>query len=107
MEENKNEKSYINKNTDLSKVISENFGELSKDNQKLVITQLGDEQSKGVLDKIFGNKKVEVYVSWIMCIFLLFIGLFNTGLWDKIFPIITLTLGYIFGKNNNDNKEKN
>ena len=107
----KSSNNSINKETNLDNFIYSNLNELSKDNQRLLLTSYTEEKSKGWFDRAFGTKKVAIYISFIICIVLLLIGgamtiiellknnMINYEIWDKVLPIITLTLGYIFGKN--------
>ncbi len=101
----------INTEKNLDSYVYSSFNQLSKDNQRLILTSYAEGKNKGWFDKLFGTKYVAIYISFIICIFLFFIGglitaielfknnIINYGIWEKIFPIITLILGYIFGKN--------
>lgn len=55
----------------------------------------------GFLGKIFGNSSnAPTNIAGITILFLLFSTPFVTDLkWEQSFPIITLALGYLFGKN--------
>ena len=104
-------KTSINPETKKEDIIYSNFNELNKENQKLLIKSYTDDKSKGWFDKIFEKKKVTTYISLVICICLLLVGIIitcvelyvgnklNYTIWEKIFPVITLALGYIFGKN--------
>ncbi|MEA1973644.1 MAG: hypothetical protein U9N34_10210 [Candidatus Cloacimonadota bacterium] len=55
----------------------------------------------GLLGKVFGNSSnAPTNIAGITILVLLFSTPFVTDLkWDQSFPIITLALGYLFGKN--------
>lgn len=71
-----------------------------------------NDREKGSLDKLFGGstKRISLYIAWTICMALLVIGLIyilippcykvidNLEFWKLIAPIITATLGFIFGK---------
>lgn len=99
----------INQKVTLDDAVANGFSNLSKNNEKILLKQ-NDEKNKGFLDRIFGSKNIEIKASFMIAISLLLVGgivmifglliekKFNYEFWEKIFPIITLTLGYIFGK---------
>lgn len=71
-----------------------------------------DDREIGFLGKFFGkdSKRISLYIAWIICMTLLGIGFIyilidpeykvidNLEFWKLIAPIITASLGYIFGK---------
>lgn len=93
---------------------SENFTKLSDDNQVKIIEGINENKAKegGFMGKLFGTKpeNVSMYIAFILCMILLLycgidlIGSFFTGrtvnseLWNTVIPVITLALGFIFGK---------
>ena len=101
----------INTENRMEDIIYSNFNELNKESQKLLVTSYTDDKSRGWFDKIFGTKKVTTYISLVICLCLFLVGIIimlvesfvgiklDYTIWEKIFPIITLALGYIFGKN--------
>lgn len=101
----------INKENKMEEVICSNFDKLNTESKKILVTSYTEDKNKGWFDKIFGAKKVTIYISFVICVCLLLVGIIimliesftgikiNYTIWEKIFPIITLALGYIFGKN--------
>lgn len=94
----------------LSNVVASNFSKLSEEQKNNVLLQYNEEQRRGKLDKFFGDKCVQTYIAFIICLILLVIGLLNNiieylinktisyEIWNIFGPIITLSLGYMFGK---------
>lgn len=90
------------------------FGNLSEENKKIVLDKLPDKKNGdgGLLGKFFGNKKENssMHIAFtICCILLLFccVDIIHalwigksayTELVKNIIPVVTLALGYIFGK---------
>ncbi len=92
------------------------FLQLNDDIKNVAIkTAYDDRQSdreSGFLGKLFGNntKRISLFIAWIICMSLLLIGFVyillppcykvidNLEFWKLIAPIITATLGFIFGK---------
>ncbi|HHV10418.1 MAG TPA: hypothetical protein GXX75_09105 [Clostridiales bacterium] len=90
-----------------------NFSNLPKEHKKIILNSYGDNK-KGVLDKMFGDntERIPIYITFILCMSLILIATIfslvgyitgksvDLGLWSSIIPVITLALGYMFGKNN-------
>ena len=95
-------------------VSPESFVKLDQEIQAQIINSVQDnkKQEAGLLGKIFGTKPVNIAmnIAFIICaILLLFVTIdiiracilnqsFNLELFEKILPVITLSLGYIFGR---------
>lgn len=71
------------------------------------------EESEGVMDKIFGKKNPQMYVTLLMSLIVLvivavFTMVFRNNLdfvkfiWNVAVPAVTLLWGYAFGKSQND-----
>ncbi len=104
-------------NTDALLVILDkpNFNNLTEEQQKMILSSYGvSNGEKGVFDKMFGNNsdRIPTYITFILCMTLIVIATvfslisyftgksIDLGLWGTIIPVITLALGYMFGKNN-------
>lgn len=91
-------------------VMNENFSKLEAPIQNQILSNVSenDKYRNGIFSKIFGNDKsiISVYVNAIVIILLIIVGSIShfhfkdTTLWENVAPIITLSLGYMFGKNN-------
>ena len=99
------------------------FTKLDKDLQHKIIdivTVQYNTKSKtkdGKLSELLGSKSqnISLYIAGLICGAIIVIGLIyillplkykndsNIDFWNLIIPIITTTLGYIFGKSTNDN----
>ena len=93
---------------------SENFSRLTEKNQKVVLTEIINANKKdgGFLGKFFGTNKenASLHIAFVICAILLLFCAIDilhaiktnqpayTELVKYILPIITLALGYIFGK---------
>lgn len=100
------------KTTTLANIVTnESFSKLDTEVQVKVIENVRENEriANGLLSSIFGTNKdlVPIYVTFCIIIMLI-IGCFishfcfqYTELWDVILPIITLTIGYYFGKHEN------
>ena len=98
-------------------ISSENFSHLNPDLQNKIITTLNENKSKegGLLGKFLGINPINLamHIALLICTFLIiiigidtihayFIGeSINIDVLKNILPIITLSLGYIFGKGTN------
>lgn len=96
------------------------FNELKDDQRNIVLSGNNDVQNKskdgGVLGKWLGTnpRNASIHIALILCIILLlFCGLdlihsfgkgntINSEIWNSVMPIITLALGYVFGKGENN-----
>lgn len=107
-------------NTKLSESIvtavinSDNFVGLDSDLQGKIIDTMhqAKEKDAGLMGKLFGTKPINaaMHISLILCCFLLIIFIIdaihayivgqeiNMELFNTILPVITLSLGYIFGQ---------
>lgn len=92
------------------------FNKLSDEQKKIVLSGNNETQNKdkdsGWFGKIFGanTKNASIHIAFIICCTLLFfcgIDLVHSFMWKDgitqevwklIFPVVTLSLGYIFGK---------
>ena len=108
--ENVGEQNYIHG------ISEKNFAKLSEEQKGIVLAGIADAQNKsqegGQLGKFLGTnpKNASMHIALILCVILLlycgfdlfhsFLGenTINKEIWDAILPIITLSLGYIFGK---------
>lgn len=91
-----------------------NFDSLSKANKRMLLNSYSNMNGKGTLDKMFGSntERVPIYIAFILCMSLIIIAtifslvshitgrIVDLGLWSSIIPVVTLALGYVFGKNN-------
>ena len=95
------------------------FDSLNDEQKNIVLTgnNINSEKEKdsGIFGKLLGAnpKNASIHIALIICILLLLfccidlIHSFNSGeklteeIWNLIFPVITLSLGYIFGKGEN------
>jgi hypothetical protein len=90
-----------------------NFNSLSNKHKGIILNTYSGSK-KGVLDKMFGDntERIPIYITFILCMALIIIATIfsvmsyftgksiDIGLWGSIIPVITLALGYMFGKNN-------
>lgn len=90
------------------------FMKLSEDCQYKIIDGINESKTKegGSMGKIFGTRpeNVSMHIALILClILLLYCGIdllasvvlnraINSELWNTIMPVVTLALGFIFGK---------
>lgn len=93
-----------------SDIITSNFSKLSEEQKSTLLNQMSEEKRKGILDKFFGDKCVQTYIAFLLCLLLLIIGVLiniieykqskaiTFEIWNTFCPIITLSLGYMFGK---------
>lgn len=108
------EKDKINSNIsaeiDSAVLDSTGFLSLNDDLKSQIISNMYPKVEKrgGLIGKLLGNnpENVALNIGFLICAALLLLVLcnlkatsLNFDLLDKVFPIITLTLGYIFGKN--------
>lgn len=97
--------------------ISEKSFNKLNDEQKTIVLN-GNNKSRikdkeaGLLGKLLGSntKNASIHIALILCVILLVICMVDMGhsfytnksitseIWNLVFPIITLSLGYIFGK---------
>lgn len=112
----------INKNLNsggsLASLVSpDNFIKLDSDLQSQIITTMGDNnpQKGGVMGTFLGtdSKNASMHIALILCLLLILLLIIdfihsyfaakeiNMELVDKIIPIVSLSLGYIFGKGSN------
>jgi hypothetical protein len=112
----------INKNISTENSINdivgnEGFSKLNPELQDQIVTLIekGKEKDGGFLGRFFGIKPINVamHIGFVICAMLIsvviidaihsyFIGQsINLELLEFVFPIITLSLGYIFGKGSN------
>ena len=111
----------INKNTSgtIGGISPREFNKLTDEQKKIAI--IGDNKFKtkrqegGVLGGFFGTntKNASIHIAFVICIVLLifcgvdlvhsFLGKnkITSEMWNLIFPVVTLALGYIFGKGEN------
>lgn len=101
-------------NSVINAITAENFGTLPKDVQKSILDSLekANQRDGGVLGKFFGNKKeiASMNIAAVICILLILIcglDVVHSILADKelhmdlistIIPVVSLSLGFIFGK---------
>ena len=94
---------------DFVKVLGEDgIGSLSDENADKVIDSLRSDSEKGWFGKIFGTNPISsvMYITLTLCICLMFIGVlvlifwneFASEYWQLTFPVVTGTLGYMYGK---------
>lgn len=110
----------INKNTvpdgTINGISERSFNKLNDDQKEIVLAGNNDavnkEKDSGKLGEIFGAnvKNASIHIALIICVILLLIcGIdlihsycpkqeLTIEVWNLVFPIITLALGYIFGK---------
>ncbi len=97
-------------------VSTESFNKLNDEQKTIVLNGNNDAIAKdkdaGLLGRFLGSntKNATIHIALIICIILLFICLVDmvhafwvnkvitSEIWNLVFPIITLALGYIFGK---------
>lgn len=111
----------INKSTSgtIGGIHPREFNKLTDEQKKIAI--IGDNEFKtkkqegGVLGEFFGTniKNASIHIAFVICIVLLiFCGVdlvhsffgknkITSEMWNLIFPVVTLALGYIFGKGEN------
>ena len=110
----------LNQETISDFVSPESFVNLDQKIQTQIINSVQDskKQEAGLLGKFFGTKPVNIAmnIAFIICaILLLFVGIdfvraciinqsFSIELFEKVLPVITLSLVYIFGKAFENNK---
>lgn len=86
---------------------------LNPDTQEMLINDyLNNGNPDGdvsIMDKIFGNKNPQMYVTLIMSVMLIFVAIYLTinfktdmefirFVWEIVMPAVTLLWGYSFGK---------
>lgn len=97
-------------------VSNESFDKLNDEQKKIVLNGNNDAIAKdkdaGILGRFLGSntKNAVIHIALLICIVLLFICFVDmihafatnktitSEIWNLVFPIITLSLGYIFGK---------
>ena len=105
----KNGKVSLKEGQEFDNMLTSNFSNLNDDLQNTLVTQYVEQKKKGLLDNFFGLKP-EIYMAFIICVLIIIIACilsfmeykitktFSYEIWKQIVPIITLALGYIFGK---------
>ncbi|WP_349667034.1 hypothetical protein [Lacrimispora sp.] len=97
-----------------SVAVDDNFNKLTETSQTLIINGINENKAKegGFMGKLFGTKpeNVSMHIAFTLCIILLlYCGIdlvgsvitgrqINSELWNTIIPVVTLALGFIFGK---------
>lgn len=97
-----------------SVAIDDNFNKLSESSQVLIINGINENKAKegGFMGRLFGTRpeNVSMHIAFTLCMILLvycgidllgsvFMGRsINFELWNIVIPVITLALGFIFGK---------
>ena len=107
--------SSVSKDT-INGVPEKTFYKLNDEQKNMILSGYNDSKNKdkdgGWFGRIFGvnTKNASIHIAFIICIILLIfcgIDLFasfseNNGItsevWNLVFPVVTLALGYIFGK---------
>lgn len=90
----------------------DSFSKLDINMQSKIIDIASSKSTEGILDKFFGTdrKRNATYVSMIIILVLILYGSvvsfnlpsdYSNEIWKMIIPIITLSIGYVFG---NDDK---
>lgn len=110
----------INNNTsnynNINGISEKSFNKLNDEQKNTVLTGNNETQNKdkdgGCFGKILGanTRNASIHIAFIICcVLLLFCGIdlfhsfgkdnvITAEIWNLIFPIVTLALGYIFGK---------
>lgn len=110
----------INKNTidanSINGISEKSFNKLSDEQKNIVLSGNNETQNKnkegGLLGRLLGanTKNASVHIAFVVCFMLLFFcgadlfhsfcenNTLSSEVWDKVFPVITLALGYVFGK---------
>lgn len=94
--------------------VDDNFNKLTETSQTLIINGINENKARdgGFMGKLFGTKpeNVSMHIAFTLCIILLlYCGIdligsiivgrqINSELWNTIIPVVTLALGFIFGK---------
>lgn len=110
-------KNISNENSINDIVGSEGFSKLNPELQGQIVKLIekGKEKDGGVLGRFFGIKPINVamHIGFVICAILIFVVIIdaihsycigqsiNLDLLEIVFPIVTLSLGYIFGKGSN------
>lgn len=97
-----------------SVALDENFNKLSETSQNMIINGINENKAKegGFMGRLFGTKpdNVSMHIAFTLCIILLlYCGIdligslfagreINSELWNTVIPVVTLALGFIFGK---------
>jgi len=86
----------------------ENFKALDESDRRALLGELTGKSDKegGLMGRIFGTKKenASMYVALTLCLVVAGIGVLvyvmsgDMQIWSIVFPVITASLGYIFGK---------
>ena len=115
MSENKPTQSSIPSDS-INGISEKSFNKLNDEQKQLVLIGNNDIQTKNtesdILGQFFGSntKNASIHIAFLICIVsLIFCGIdlihsfasnqpITSEIWDLIFPVITLSLGYIFGK---------
>lgn len=116
----KNSLKNLNKNEYSDFLSPDSFVKLDAEIQDKIISGINDNKSKegGILGRFFGTKPMNIAmnIAFMICAILFFIVVvdfiriciqgesFNMELLKTIIPVITLSLGYIFGKGFENNK---
>lgn len=110
----------INENIlDSEKVLGiseKSFNKLNDEQKGILLAAYNKAQSKGKDGGVFGNvfgvntKNASIHIAFVICCILLFFcgadlfhsfcqeNVLTSEIWNLIFPVVTLALGYIFGK---------
>lgn len=111
--------SSLANNDTLNNIISnENFSQLNPQLQNTIITAVNDNKAKdgGFLGKLLGLKPINIAmnIALLICVLLILIVIIDTlhayhidksiniELINIVLPVVTLSLGYIFGKGSNN-----
>lgn len=104
-------------------ISEENFNKLNDSQKEMVLLGNNEVVSKdkdsGIIGRLVGanTKNASIHIALVISvILLLFLGMdlvhsfmseqkWNVEMWDKILPIITLVLGYIFGNKGKEDNE--
>ena len=103
-------------NNIINGISEDSFNKLNDEQKSIVLTGNNDAQNRnkdgGWLGQIFGvnTRNSSIHIAFIICIVLLLFccidllhsfckgNTLTSEIWNLIFPVVTLALGYIFGK---------
>ncbi len=107
----------INRNNDsvvIDVISSDGFSSLNKDVQKTALQAMneGQERNGGLMGKVFGIRKenAAMHIAFLLCVALFLLcaidvicsmcasGKASTDVLNIVMPVISLTIGFIFGK---------